>query len=438
MDRGNPASGSPSLRDPLRSGGRPSARYFGAFFVVVLLLVVLLPVAHRVLEVLDPFAEALAELRDLSRPEDQDDDDEDDEKFRESDIGHGRLLEARGIIPRRMSGGRKPRSAAQGPPGVVRDRRTRRARVAMGPVDRPSRARASSRTFRAPSTPAAAGRPRHTPRGPSAHALAGPLEAEGDRVVVRWPEAEVLEVDQGEPPVGRAHEVVRVEVAVGRDGVARGGRVRRGTGEVSGEPVPGGSVRLPERRPRLPARAPSAACGRVHGRRTPRRRAGSGARRPGRASGARRAAPRPRRGAAGALRAASISISTARSRSPRSSTRAAPRSGASSRRAGTRRPAAVEGRADGRPVGLRGRGRLGVEDDEDARPSRRRPPEVAACPDIAGERRLSLRPAPVRSAARPSRDALLPRAPKAARRGAGSRGGQFLAGAAGARPRARP
>src|SRR5690606_27274145 len=81
------------LAIPAPGGGRRSLRGGGAVPGAVaarrlLLLGVLPAVLDGLLEVADPLADPLAELRELPDPEEEDDDEEKDQKFRESEVGH--------------------------------------------------------------------------------------------------------------------------------------------------------------------------------------------------------------------------------------------------------------------------------------------------------------------------------------------------------------
>ena len=215
---------------------------------------------------------------------------------------------------------------------------------------------------------------------------AGPLETERDRVVVGRAEPEVLEVDDGEGAVGGPHQVVGVEVAVGRDGVADEGGVRRVAGEPAGELVPeGGSiagsgvVAVPLERPAPGMGELGGEEGGVEGRVQERGAAG-------RCGGAARGAPPPRRGGGRVPAAPASRISAARSRSPRSSTSAAPDGRVVVEEQRDADAGRGEGGADLRPARLRRGGGGGVEDEDERGPASRRDPEVAPLSDVARER----------------------------------------------------
>src|SRR5271169_1935136 len=95
-----------------------------------------LAVAHRILEVLDAFAESLSELRDLAGSEDEDDDHENDEKFGKSEVRHGTLLPAGSYSPRLLS--EEGEKGTEGPFGrrVAADDPARR--LAVRAIERPA------------------------------------------------------------------------------------------------------------------------------------------------------------------------------------------------------------------------------------------------------------------------------------------------------------
>ena len=89
------------------------------------------------------------------------------------------------------------------------------------------------------------------------------LEAEGHGVVVGRAETQVLEIDDGQGAAGRPHQVVGVEVAVGRDGIAGQVRIRGVTGEPAGDLFPEGGAVGGERRAAVPLESPAAGVGQL-------------------------------------------------------------------------------------------------------------------------------------------------------------------------------
>ena len=238
-----------------RRGGVPGAVPRGR----VLLLGVLAAVLHRLLEIADALTDPLAELGELPHSEEQDDDGEDDEEFRNSEVGQEGPPEGRNDTP---SAGEEREERPVGAVGARPEADRADRGVPVGAID--LAAEREHLLERAEDLPGPLEEDRlrigvAVGLGEGSRAL----EAEGHGVVVGRAETEVLEIDDGEGAVGGAHQVVGVEVAVGRDGIAGEGRIRRVAGEPAGELFPEGGAVGRERRAAVPLESPAAGVGQL-------------------------------------------------------------------------------------------------------------------------------------------------------------------------------